>query len=139
VPAELAAKSGHHAVRVLLAEDDPDLRTLLSCSLRSHGFEVTEAGDGLDLVSKLDVDRWGHGRNPFDVVVTDVRMPGVLGSSVLAGLSELGYGSRVILISAFAQPSLYELAQRLGADSLLSKPFAVDELVTAVRRVATRL
>jgi CheY-like chemotaxis protein len=119
---------------VLLAEDDADLRKLLADSLRSEGFRVTECPTGLALVDTL-VSRLEAGERLFDLVVSDVRLPGVTGLSVLEGLSEWDELRSVpmILITAFGEPRLHELARRFGAISLLEKPFAMTALMCIVR------
>jgi CheY-like chemotaxis protein len=120
---------------VLLAEDDGDLRSLLAETLRADGFAVVECPHGLALVDEL-ASRLAAGERAFDVVVSDVRMPGVTGLSVLEGLSEWDElrGVPIILITAFGEPRLHELARRFGAASLLEKPFEMTALLRAVRR-----
>jgi len=119
---------------VLLAEDDEDLRRLFADALCADGIEVTECPNGLLLVEML-VSRLESAERPFDLVVSDVRMPGVSGLSVLEGLSECDElrGQPIILITAFCEPALHECAHRLGAVSLLEKPIEPDVLLRAVR------
>jgi len=119
---------------VLLAEDDDDLRTLLADALRAEGFDVVECPNGFSLVETL-VTRFETGGLPFDLVVSDVRMPGISGLSVLEGLSvwEELRSLPTILITAFGTERLHELAQRYGAVSLLEKPFAIGSLMQVVR------
>jgi CheY-like chemotaxis protein len=120
--------------RVLLAEDDEELRMLLAETLRAEGFTVIEAPNGLALVETL-VSRLEAGEQPFDLVVSDVRMPGVTGLSVLEGIlewEELG-GLPMLLITAFPEPRLYELARSFTAVSLLEKPFEMTALMRVVR------
>lgn len=118
----------------MLAEDDEEFRKLVAETLRSEGFTVTEAPNGLALVETL-VSRLEAGEQPFDVVVSDVRMPGVSGLSVLEGLlewDEFG-GLPMVLITAFPEPRLHELARRFVAVSLLEKPFDMTALLRVVR------
>lgn len=119
---------------VLLAEDDADLRGLLAETLRAEGFAVIECPNGLSLVETL-VARLEGGKMPFDLVVSDVRLPGVTGLSVLEGLSEWDElrGQRMVLITAFGDAHLRELAWRFGAVSLLEKPFEMTALMHVVR------
>jgi CheY-like chemotaxis protein len=119
---------------VLLAEDDEDLRRLLAHALRAEGFTVVECSNGLALVETLV---WGleTQEQSFDLVVSDVCMPGVTGLSVLEGLS--GWSELrsppMILITAFGSPRLHELSARFGAASVLEKPFEVAALMRIVR------
>jgi CheY-like chemotaxis protein len=119
---------------VLLAEDDDDLRHLLAQTLRGEGFRVIECPDGLALAEAL-VSRLETGERPFDLVVSDVRMPGVTGLSVLEELSEWEElrNLPMVLITAFGGPSLHALARRFGAVSLLEKPFDMPALLRVVR------
>ena len=90
--------------------------------------------NGLALVETL-VWRLEAEDRPFDLVVSDVRMPGVDGLSVLEGLSgwdEL-QNLPMVLITAFGNPHLHELARRFGAVSLLEKPFEMTALMRVVR------
>lgn len=119
---------------VLLAEDDDDLRKLLAEALRAEGFIVIECSNGLALVETV-VGRLEAGAHPFDLVLSDVRMPGVSGLEVLEGLSGWDAARRlpVILITAFGDARLHELAGRFGAVSLVEKPFEMESLMRIVR------
>lgn len=121
---------------VLLAEDDEELRKLLADSLRAEGFTVTECPNGLALVETLVSGLEGEGRS-FDLIVSDVRLPGVTGLSVLEGLYEWDQlGSvPVVLITAFGEPRVHEFARRFGAVSVLEKPFEMAALMSVVREV----
>lgn len=119
--------------RVLLAEDDEDLRRYLAAVLRARGYEVIEASNGIELLVRLQL---GLLEYPFpgffDAVVTDVRMPGVTGMSVLDGLAVLGLAARVVVISGFADRETTRLASRQGAAAVLSKPFETAALLRAL-------
>jgi len=135
----IPANAGGSAPRsVLLAEDDEDLRCLLADALRADGFDVIECPNGLTLVETL-VSRLEAGGRSFDLVVSDVRMPGVTGLSVLECLSEWDElrGLPMVLITAFGDARLHELARRFGAVSLLEKPFEMTALMQVVREAVT--
>jgi CheY-like chemotaxis protein len=120
--------------RLLLAEDDEALRSLLVLSLSEAGYEVVAAGNGVELQAWLDAaTRVGRRHLVFDLVITDLRMPGLSGLEVLARLRQTDRQTRVILISAFADAELAREARRLGALAVLAKPFALHELVAAVQ------
>ena len=120
---------------VLLAEDDEDLRCLLAETLRREGFLVVDCPDGLSLVDKL-ISRLEAGERPFDLVVSDVRLPGVTGISVLEELAESEelHGQPVVLMSAFGDARLQAAAHRFGAVSLLEKPFEMKALIRVVHQ-----
>lgn len=119
--------------RVLLAEDDPDLRKLLAAILRKNGFEVIEARDGVDLQFTLDALAAEPTAPQPDVIVSDIRMPGCTGLDILWGLRHGNSRIPVILMTAFGSHATREEAIRLGADAILSKPLDPESLVTMVR------
>ena len=122
-------ESSPSPARLLLAEDDYELRELLACVLRADGHEVVEARDGNELwqlLSKQDP------AGPFALVVSDVRMPGLTAFDVLAKLQRAVAQTPVILITAFGDQTTHLRALRLGASRVFDKPFDCDELREAV-------
>ncbi|MFH1132805.1 MAG: response regulator [Pseudomonadota bacterium] len=115
--------------RVLLAEDDDDFRRLIARVLRADGFEVTEVSSGSDLLDQLgSMLLFGEGKREFDIIVSDVRMPGKNGLDILAGLRRSNWSMPVILITAFGDDGLHSEATRLGATAVLDKPFDIQVL-----------
>jgi len=120
-------------VTLLLAEDDSELRDLLADVLRADGHEVVEARDGNELLSLLSENaQRSSGREPFALIVSDVRMPGLSAFDVLSKVQRLLSDTPVILITAFGDPTTHLRAERLGACRVLDKPFDFDELRAAV-------
>jgi two-component system, response regulator, stage 0 sporulation protein F len=117
--------------RVLLADDDPDLRMLLSAALTKDGYQVIEALDGVDLLDKLQ-DALSIPISMPDVIVMDVIMPGYSGLGVLTALRRANWFTPVIVISAINDASIRQRAKDLGATAFFKKPFDVDDLRTAV-------
>lgn len=117
---------------ILVAEDDDEMRALLAQTLRANGYEVGEYSDGLRLVARLASAQAGE----FDAIVSDIRMPGASGLAILEGLKKCQDAPPVILITAFGDRETHELARRLGAAGMFDKPFDVDELLAALRRIA---
>lgn len=114
--------------RVILAEDDGDMRALLGRWLRAVGFVVLEAADGEALAALVDDYLAGRGDAALvDLLISDIRMPGASGLGVLGRLRERDPGLPVILVTAFGSRGVREEAERLGA-SLLSKPFRLSDL-----------
>lgn len=126
------------ACRVVLAEDDDGLRWQLAELLRSEGYQVVEIKDGADLLRSLEFETHDNNnlRAMFDVVVMDVRLPGVMGSSVLEGLAGVGIAGRAVLISAFADDDLVQWGTLVGATAVLKKPLDLDALFSAIDRAA---
>ena len=116
--------------QVLLAEDDPELRRWLSEGLTQKGYQVTQAVSGDELLERL----WerSHEKTDFDLIVSDVRMPGLNGLEVLEGLRdefEPSIGQTpIIFITAFGDSEVHDEAKELHA-VVFDKPFDVDELI----------
>ena len=119
--------------RLLLAEDDLELRELLAYVLRADGHEVVEARDGLELLEILrESSERGALHEPFALVVSDVRMPGLTAFDVLTRLQRAVTNTPVILITAFGDQTTHLRAQRMGACRVFDKPFDFDDLRAAV-------
>ncbi len=113
-------------MKILLVDDDPKLVTSLSRVLREAGLDVDTATDGAGALDKLD---------GIDLVVTDVRMPGMDGLELMHRIREERPRTEVIVMTAFGTiPHAIE-AMRAGARAYLTKPFDSEELVMHVREV----
>lgn len=122
--------------RVLLAEDNRELRVILAQALRREGFSVTECSDGSDLLDRLGDVLLDRGAFAYDVIVSDVRMPGVTGTEILDGIRGLPGAPPVVLITGFPDPATVMSALASGAHTVLAKPFAVREFCRVVQGVA---
>lgn len=130
------SRRGQSRARILVAEDDPDLRRLVSAVLAHDGYDVLEVADGttmLEYLASLD----GHGNAP-QVIVSDVFMPGRSGLDVLVSLRELGISAPVVLMTAFPDHCSQASALELGAVTLLEKPFEIDDLRMIVLNLLPR-
>jgi PAS domain S-box-containing protein len=118
------------AGRVLLAEDAPDSRRLLSFYLRRAGIEVASAEDG---AAAFDAARTAlaAGR-PFDVVLMDMQMPRVDGYDATARLRAAGYVRPIVALTAHAMESDREKCLAAGCDDFLTKPIDPDALVATL-------
>lgn len=116
--------------RVLVAEDDHEMRRLLRQALQRDGYEVVEASNGADLLK--DLGARGFANIGADLLVSDIRMPGATGMDVLRALRTHGCQVPVVLISGFCEDSVALEARQLGATAIFHKPFEVDDLRIAV-------
>ena len=115
--------------RVLVAEDDYELRRMIALALRKDGYEVVVAKDGTELLEMVADSFLGDTADlAFDVIVSDIRMPGWSGMQVLQGLMDRDETMPVILITAFGDAKTHMLAHELGAVCVLDKPFEMDDL-----------
>lgn len=119
-------------VRIVVADDDDDMRALIAVALRSDGYDVREAKDGVALLEILSDRRAPH------IVISDVRMPGVDGLTMLAALRRVGQRFPVILMSAYCNHEIRDEARSNGADVFLEKPFDMDQLRRAVHDLRPR-
>jgi len=124
--------------RVLLAEDDPELRRIFATALRRAGYRVVEARDGGEVIDHIAPGRWNPDDEGFAALVADVRMPRLSGLDVLAALRFTRWATPVILVSAYCDQETRAEAEELGAAVLLEKPVPLDRLVFTVRRAAAR-
>jgi DNA-binding NtrC family response regulator len=116
-----------------LAEDDSEMRRLLSGFLRRDNCEVIEAQSGThlcELIAREGLIAPSHA--PLDLIISDIRMPGRSGLEVLAGMRRTDTTTPVILITAFGDRDTHADAHRLGALAVFNKPFDLDDLRTLV-------
>ena len=111
-------------MRFLIVEDDDTFCTFLTEIIQQQGNYVVCSTDALDGYQKAS-------SYSYDVIILDVRMPGLLGTEIAEALKQKDPAVQLILISAFADSSLRETASRLGVP-LLSKPFAPADLFRAI-------
>ena len=118
----------HGGARVLLVDDDEDLRAIVSKALEALGYEVTAVADGRSGLGELRFTR-------PDVLVVDFAMPGMNGADVAKAARELCPGLPVVLASGYSDTDAIE--RSIGAHAkLLRKPFRIDELLEAVAEAA---
>jgi DNA-binding NtrC family response regulator len=120
-------ESGGYGQRVLVVDDDASGRSLLSILLTHEGYDVFEAGDGLEAVDEL---RKRH----FDMVISDYRMPRFDGMQLLAICRLLWPETAVVMVSG-EDSDWTELAIRGGAHAWVKKPYERTELITLVRQM----
>jgi DNA-binding response OmpR family regulator len=125
--------------RVLVAEDDFELRRMMVRALRKDGYEIVEATDGIELLERV-ADTYYDDKDgrPYDVIVTDIRMPGWSGMQVLHGFRGRAEATPVILVTAFGDEQTHRLAEKLGAVCVLDKPFDMDDLRMIVLNTVKR-
>lgn len=121
-----------HSATVLLAEDDDELRDLLAFCFYQQGYSVTSCADGQSLLEKVEAGLSGGGE-PIDLVITDIRMPGLTGLEVLGALEKHAELPPVICMTAFGDHQTHQLAEKLRARAILDKPFDIGKLIATAR------
>jgi DNA-binding response OmpR family regulator len=124
--------------RILVAEDDDDMRRLVTEALTKDGYDVFAIADGNGLLAALDgCSSEGAGSGGWDLVVSDVRMPGCSGLRILEEVRAANGSVPFILMTAFGDAATHERVRALGA-LLFDKPFDVTKLRTAVASLLWR-
>ncbi len=129
--APAASASPRHA-RILVVDDEPSMREFLTICLRRAGHEAEAAPDAATALARMDA----HG---FDLVITDLTMPGIDGMELLRRVVARADAPLVIMITAFATTDTAVEAMKLGAYDYLVKPFKVDEIQVVVQRALERV
>ena len=111
--------------RILVADDEEGVRESLNLVL-SDDYEITFAMDGMDTLAKL-------GKERFDVVLLDIKMPKLDGLEVLKQLRGTSIHPPVLMLTAYQSVELAKEAVKLGALDYLPKPFERDQILAAVR------
>ena len=113
--------------KILVVDDQRNMRTTLAMMLRAAGYEVDEASDGNEGADK-------GGRGAYDVVITDLRMGASDGLTVLRAVKESHGSTEVIVMTAYGTIESAVEAMRLGAYDYIQKPFTEQELLVKVER-----
>jgi DNA-binding response OmpR family regulator len=114
--------------RILVVDDDNELRTHLVDILKGAGYHVDDAASGNEAVAKAVA-------GAFDVILLDMIMPKGSGADALVEIGKVAPRSKVIMITAFATVENAVDAMKRGAYDYISKPFKINELLTTIRRV----
>lgn len=118
------------AKRILFAEDDRLVLVTLSKGLRDAGYEVTTANSGEAALLLA-------GRQPFDLAVLDIRMPGISGIETAQRLRDV-HGVPALFLSAYGEPGLVEQATTSGGLAYVVKPVDVVQLIPAIEAALAR-
>jgi two-component system OmpR family response regulator len=120
------AKTPH----ILVVDDDREIRSLVAQLLRKHGFRVTDAADGREMMQALDGGR-------FDLAVLDLMLPGEDGLSLCRRV-RAGSALPIIMLTAMGEETDRIVGLEMGADDYLPKPFNPRELLARIRAVLRR-
>jgi DNA-binding NtrC family response regulator len=114
--------------RILIVDDEASIRDLCARVLSRAGFAVVTAGNGTEGLKMLQAEA-------FDLVISDIRMPGISGLDVLEHAKQRYPSIVVVLITGFGTPEALSRAKAAGAEKILTKPFNPIELLTTVKEV----
>jgi len=117
--------------KVLVIDDEPGVRDLISEALSLSRITAVSAADGLEALSFLR-------REKFDLLILDINMPKLDGLALLEKLRSEGMSVPVLMLSARADKADINQGLRIGADDYLTKPFSIEELVLRVKAIMRR-
>ncbi|MBI4949523.1 MAG: sigma-54-dependent Fis family transcriptional regulator [Deltaproteobacteria bacterium] len=118
--------------KILITDDDGDLRELLTEAVKNWGYTVSVAKDGEEALRKLRMER-------YDIVITDLMMPVMDGLALLKRIKELDSEILVIIITGYATIETAVKAIEAGAYDYIAKPFRLDELMIVIKNACERL
>ena len=131
MPATSSSAKNEPEARLLVVDDEPNIRELLSASLRYAGFEVATAPDGQQALAVAAQFR-------PDLLVLDVMMPGLDGFGVVRRLRQNGTYTPVVFLTARDAGEDKVTGLTLGGDDYVTKPFSLDEVLARIRAVLRR-
>jgi CheY-like chemotaxis protein len=114
-------------LRILVVEDEKDMAHVIAMVLGGPAAKVVQARNGLEALIRVGVTK-----RPFDVVITDHRMPRMGGLELVHRLRRQNFGGKILVLSAHLADEDIEAYQQLGVDMMMSKPFDFDELQEAM-------
>lgn len=112
--------------RILVADDEPNMRLTLSAILRAEGYQVDTASNGVNAVEQCQT-------NKYDVVLMDLRMPDLDGVAAFRQLRSYQHSARVIFMSAYGLDDLKQMALEEGAIAFLDKPLDIDKVIRLIQ------
>jgi diguanylate cyclase (GGDEF)-like protein len=115
------------AIRVLVVDDDPLVRDIIVESVQSLGYSVDWSGNGLEALERNSVQ-------PYDLIVTDMLMPGLDGLTLTRNISLEGSKTDVVVITGFGSIENAVECMKAGALDYLIKPFTIDQIQLAVKK-----
>ena len=119
-------------IRFLIADDEKDFRDLLRTILNKKGYKVNEATDGNEALDLIESES-------FDVIITDLKMPGADGFDVLQKSIEQNPDTQVIIITGYATLESALKAIKEGAYDYIKKPFSFDEIDVVIRNAVLKI
>lgn len=118
-------------MRILLVDDEPEILTTTRLMLEAEGHRVTPAAGGAEALSRLSA-----GPDRYDVVLTDLGMPGMNGMQLLAALRQAGHTLSCVLVTGWGIELAGDDMEAAGAQAVLPKPFTTAQLREALTAIA---
>jgi DNA-binding response OmpR family regulator len=114
--------------RILFVDDEEPLRAIVHQHFSSEGYNITTAMNGEEAIESLKT-------TAFDLLILDIRMPGLDGLAVLREMKKRNIKPRIIVLTGVNEIDIAVAAAKLGANDYITKPFEMEELAESARRV----
>ncbi len=118
--------------RVLIVDDNREIRAILEEYLKEEGYVAEGASDGKDALHK-------HSQTPFDLVITDLNMPGMTGLELIREIGKTESGTEFIIITGYASLDTAIEAVKAGAFDYIVKPFRIEELKVVIKNAKDKI
>jgi DNA-binding NtrC family response regulator len=117
-------------MKILVVDDEEGARDLFNTILTDEGYDVSLADGGEEALSLFKI-------HPFNLVITDIKMPVMDGLQLLQEIRKMGSKTDVIMVTAYGEVESYLKAMSLGAAEYINKPIRIKELKQIVHKVLT--
>jgi two-component system response regulator (stage 0 sporulation protein F) len=117
-------------MKILVVDDEEGARDLFNTILTDEGYDVSLASGGEEALGFFK-------GSPFNLVITDIKMPGMDGLQLLQEIRKMGSKTDVIMVTAYGEVESYLKAMSLGAAEYINKPIRIKELKRIVHKILT--
>ncbi len=118
-------------VNILLVDDDAGMLKTMNYILSDKGFEVVALNNGPDAMELIK-------KKTFDIVFSDIKMPGMNGVELLKKIKRLSPETDVLMITAYTMHDLVEQAKKAGANAIFSKPLDLDRIISYIEKLGSK-
>jgi len=122
----------NESFRILIVDDNREIRVILEEYLREEGYAAEGAGEGKEALGK-------HAKSPFDLVITDLNMPGMTGLELIKEMSKGETTTEFIIITGYASLDTAIEAVKAGAFDYIVKPFRIEELKVVIKNAQDKI
>jgi len=117
--------------KILVVDDEPGVRSVISKALQKEGYEVFPAEDGREALEMIK-------RKDFDLTFLDIMMPKISGEEVLARMKTIKPKMPVVILTAVKDPVTEHQLMESGASAYIKKPCSLDEVVSTAKKVLNK-
>ena len=119
------------ALKILAVDNEAAVTTSMRYIFSAPRYDVTGIEDPVEALSRLE-----RGSTRYDVIIVDQKMPELTGIELVSAIRQRGIGGKIIVLSAHLSPEICATYERMNVQAILDKPFDIDDLRSAVDRLA---